>query len=201
MSSTTIDGLTKVALNTAVDYTFIKQVIGNRYKVGFMDYESFTPKTTLTNIFKKRDCLAILFHIKNPSTGQVTAIGHWTLLIKPSKSNKNTYQFFDSLGLGLRKILMRTHEEPHLWNLFNKKGVKWADSTKALQTQGSQFRECGAFVGFRGFMGDLTNKQFVGLFKGKKADKVVVTLTLLHYMTHEKVGYKQNDSKGKSKRK
>ena len=95
---------------------------------------------------------------------------------------------------------MRTHEEPHLWNLLQKKGVKWADSTKALQTQGAHFRECGAFVGFRGFMGDLTNKQFVALFKGKKADKVVVTITLLHYMTHEKVEYKQNDSKSKSKR-
>jgi len=138
-TATTIDGLTKVALNTAVDYTFIKKVIGNRYKVGFIDYESFTPKTTLANVFKKRDCLAILFHIKNPSTGEVTAIGHWTLLIKPSKGNKKTYQFFDSLGLGLRKILMRTHESPHLWNLLNKKGVKWADSTKALQTQGSHF--------------------------------------------------------------
>ena len=79
----TIDALTKTALNTAVDYTFIKQVIGNRYKVGFIDYESFTPKTKLANLFKKRDCLAILFHIKNPSTGEVTSIGHWTLLIKP----------------------------------------------------------------------------------------------------------------------
>ena len=198
--TTTIDGLTKAALNTAVDYTFIKEVIGNRYKVGFIDYESFTAKTTLTNIFKKRDCLAILFHIKNPSTGQITAIGHWTLLIKPSKTNKKTYQFFDSLGLGLRKILIRTHEEPHLLNLLKKKGVKWSDSSKALQTQGSQFRECGAFVGFRGFMGDLTNNEFVALFKGKKADKLVVTITLLHYMTHEKVGYKQNDRKSKSKR-
>ena len=194
--ATTIDGLTKAALNTAVDYTFIKEVIGNRYKVGFIDYESFTSKTTLTNIFKKRDCLAILFHIKNPSTGQITAIGHWTLLIKPSKTNKKTYQFFDSLGLGLRKILIRTHEEPHLLNLLKKKGVKWSDSSKALQTQGSQFRECGDFVGFRGFMGDF----FVALFKGKKADKLVVTITLLHYMTHEKVGYKQNDRKSKSKR-
>ena len=36
---TTIDALTKTALNTAVDYTFIKEVIGDRYKVGFMDDE------------------------------------------------------------------------------------------------------------------------------------------------------------------
>ena len=197
MTSTTIAGFTKVALKTAVDYNFIKCVIGNRFKVGFIDYESFTSKTTLANIFKKRDCLAILFHIKNPSTGQITAIGHWTLLIKPRKSNNKTYQFFDSLGLGLRKILMLTHEEPHLWKLLHKKGVKWADSSKALQTQGKQFLECGAFVGFRGFMCDLTNKQFVGLFKGEKADKLVVTLTLLHYLNHEKVGYKQNDRKSK----
>ena len=96
---------------------------------------------------------------------------------------------------------MRTHEAPHLLNLLQRKGVKWADSTTVLQTQGAHFRECGAFCGFRGFMGDLTNKQFVGLFKGKKADKLVVTLTLLHYTTHEKVEYKLNDTKSSSKRK
>ena len=59
---TTIDALTKTALATAVDYTFIKEVIGDRYKVGFMDYESFGPKTTLPKLFKNKDCLAILFH-------------------------------------------------------------------------------------------------------------------------------------------
>ena len=82
-SATTIDGLTKAALNTAVDYTFIKKVIGNRYKVGFIDYETFTPKTTLTNIFKKRDCLAILFHIKNPSTFQNISVQYRLYLIPP----------------------------------------------------------------------------------------------------------------------
>lgn len=194
---TTIDALAKTALKTAVDYTFIKDVIGDRYKVGFIDYESFTHKTTLAKLFKTKDCLAILFHIKNPTTGQVTSIGHWTLLIKRSKTNKQTYQFFDSLGLGLRKILLLTHESPHLWSLLKKE--KWADSSKALQTQGSQFRECGAFVGFRGFMGHLTNREFVALFKGKKADKVVVTITLLHYIDHEKVD-SINDRKSKSKR-
>ena len=193
---TTIDALTKTALATAVDYTFIKEVIGDRYKVGFMDYESFGPKTTLPKLFKNKDCLAILFHIKEPNTGRITAIGHWTLLIKPSKTNKRFYQFFDSLGLGLRKILLLTHEAPHLWNLLKK--VKWTDSRKALQTQGNKFRECGAWVGLRGFMGNLTNQQFIGLFKGKKADKMVIHLTLLHYMSHEKIGdNKQNDRKAK----
>ena len=96
------DDILKFQEHWAVHCTrFAVDTQASLYYVGFIDYESFTPKTTLANVFKKRDCLAILFHIKNPSTGQITAIGHWTLLIKPSKANKNTYQFFDSLGLGL----------------------------------------------------------------------------------------------------
>ena len=115
-----------------------------------------------------------------------------------SGSNNKTHQFFDSLGLGLRKILLRTHEEPYLLNLL--KRTKWSDSTVALQTQGTQYRECGAFVGTRAFFGNMTNKEFVRLFKGKKADKTVVMLTLLHYIDHEKVRYNKNDRKSKSKR-
>ena len=195
---TTIDSLLKVALNTAVDYSFIQSVVGDSYKLGMLDYENITARTTLAHIFKKKDCVAILFHIINRRTGRVTPIGHWTLLIKPSAANKKTYQFFDSLGLGLRKILLRTHEPHYLLNLLKK--TRWADSSVALQTQGKDYRECGAFVGFRGIMGDMTNKQFVALFKGKKADKTVVMLTLLHYMKHEKIGYNKNDSKSKSNR-
>ena len=194
----TIDSLLKTALNTAVDFDFIKRVTAGVYKVGMLDYESLTARTTLANIFKKNDCVAILFHIKNPKTGTVTAVGHWTLLIKASSANKKTHQFFDSLGLGLRKILLRTHEEPYLLNLL--KNTKWADSSVALQTQGNHYKECGAFVGTRAFFGNLTNKEYVRLFKGKKADKTVVMLALLHYINHEKVGYNKNDRKSKSKR-
>ena len=195
---TTIPALLKVSLDTPVDFDFIKSVVGDAYKIGMVDYESFTARTTLAHILKNRDCVAILFHIKNPRTGSVTPTGHWTLLIKPSAANKNTYQFFDSLGLGLRKILLRTHESPFLMNLLKNK--KWQDSTVALQKQAIHYKDCGAFVGVRGVFGDLTNKQFVGLFKGTKADKTVVTMTLLHYLRHEKVGYNKNDSKGKSNR-
>ena len=65
---TTIDSLLKVALNTAVDYSFIKSVVGDSYKLGMLDYENITERTTLAHIFKKKDCVAILFHIINRRT-------------------------------------------------------------------------------------------------------------------------------------
>lgn len=172
------------SLSTAVDFGFIKSVVGDSYKIAMLDYESFTENTTLARVFKKRDCVAILFHIVTPS-GDVTKIGHWTLLIKATK--KNPIQFFDSLGFGLRKILSITHEKPYLWSLLSK--VKWTDSTVAMQTQGKQFRECGAFVGVRGLMGGLTNSEFVKFLKtksSKKSDQVVIMLTLLHYIKYYK---------------
>ena len=181
--------LLKDSLDIPVDFAFIKKVVGNSYKIAMLDYESFTSKTTLKRIFKDgRDCVAILFHIKDPSTGRVTPIGHWTLLIKASKNNNNTIQFFDSLGMGLKKILLRTHESPHLLNILRNK--RWSDSTVALQTQGRHFKECGSFCGVRGKMGGLTNKQFVKFLrngKSRKADKTVVMLTLLTYIEHYKM--------------
>ena len=172
------------ALDTAVDFGFIKSIVGDSYKIAMLDYESFTPATTLSKIFKKRDCVAILFHIIGAS-GNVTPIGHWTLLIKATK--KMPIQFYDSLGFGLRKILSVTHEKPYLWNLLS--NVKWSDSTVAMQTQGKHFKECGSFVGVRGLMGGLTNSQFVKFLKTKtsqKSDQLVVMLTLLHYIKYYK---------------
>lgn len=184
----TLGVVLKHSLNIPVDFAFIKEVVNGTYKIAMLDYESFTEKTTLKHIFKHgRDCVAILFHIKDVITGRVTPIGHWTLLIKPSKANKQRYQFFDSLGMGLKKILLRTHESPHLWNLLRHK--KWDDSTQALQTQGKHFKECGSFVGVRGRLGGLTNKEFVRFIRNgsRKADKNVVMLTLLTYIKHYKM--------------
>jgi len=181
----TLSAVLKSSLNIPVDFDFIKDVVDKTYKIAMIDYESFTAKTTLQHVFKHgRDCVAILFHIKDVATGKVTPIGHWTLLIKPSKANKNRYQFFDSLGMGLKKILLKTHESPHLWNLLKNK--KWDDSTQALQTQGRHFKECGSFVGVRARLGQLTNKQFVQFIRDgkRKADKNVVLLTLLTYIKH-----------------
>lgn len=172
------------SLETAVDFGFIKSVVGDAYKIAMLDYESFTENTTLAKVFKKRDCVAILFHIVTAS-GNVTPIGHWTLLIKATK--KMPIQFYDSLGFGLRKILSVTHEKPYLWNLLSK--VKWTDSTVQMQTQGKMFRECGAFVGVRALMGGLTNSQFVKFLKtksSKKSDQTVIMLTLLHYIKYYK---------------
>ena len=90
--------------------------------------------------------------------------------------------------MGLRKILLRTHESPHLLNMLRKK--KWEDSKVALQTQGSHFKECGSFCGVRAKMGGLTNKQFVKFLRDggtRKADKTVVMLTLLTYVEHYKM--------------
>ena len=184
----TLSALLKESLNIPVGFDFIKDVVNGTYKIAMIDYESFTAKTTLEHIFKNgRDCVAILFHIKDPSSGRVTPIGHWTLFIKASKANKNRYQFFDSLGLGLKKILMKTHESHFLWDLLRKK--KWEDSTQQLQTQGKHFKECGSFVGLRGRFGNLTNKEFVRFLRNgkRRADTAVVMLTLLYYIKHYKM--------------
>ena len=172
------------SLETAVDFGFIKSVVGDTYKIAMLDYESFTENTTLEKIFKKRDCVAILFHIVT-AAGNVTPIGHWTLLIKATK--KKPIQFYDSLGFGLRKILSVTHEKPHLLNILQ--GKKWTDSTVAMQTQGRMFRECGAFVAVRALLANLTNSEYVKFLRTKssqKSDRMVITLTLLHYIKYYK---------------
>jgi len=99
-----LNKLLKESLKIPVEFAFIKSVVGKASKLGMVDYESLNKKTTLKSIFGSNDCVAILFHIVHD--GVVTPIGHWCLLIKAK--GKNHIQFFDSLGLGLKKILHKT---------------------------------------------------------------------------------------------
>ena len=138
-----------------------------------IDYESLN-KSTLKTIFGSNDCVAILFHIVHD--GVVTPIGHWCLLIKAK--GKNPIQFFDSLGLGLKKILHKTNEKPWLWN---------------LQTQGRDFKECGSFVATRGFFYGLSNSEYVSMLGGLLGpDRNVVFLTLMHYIDFYHVDKKEH---------
>ena len=171
--------LLKDSLKIPVEWDFIKKVVGSSCKIGMVDYESLTPKTTLKKIFGSNDCVAILFHIVHD--GVVTPIGHWCLLIKAKGSNP--IQFFDSLGLGLSKILALTKEKPYLRKLLKK--VRFEDSSVALQTQGRDFKECGSFVASRAKLFGLSNPEFVTFLKGLLGpDKNVVMLTLYHYMDY-----------------
>ena len=172
-----LNDLLKQSLKIPVEFNFIKQVAGKATKLGMVDYESLNKKSTLKSIFGSNDCVAILFHIVHD--GVVTPIGHWTLLVKAK--GKNPIQFFDSLGLGLKKILHKTNEKPWLWNLLKK--VKWADSGHALQTQGRDFKECGSFCATRAHFFGLSNSEYVTFLRGLLGpDKNVVFLCLMHYI-------------------
>lgn len=171
--------LLKDSLKIPVEWNFIKKVVGNSCKIGMIDYESITQKTTLKKIFGNNDCVAVLFHILHD--GVITPIGHWCLLIK-AKGN-NPIQFFDSLGLGMKKILAKTKEKPFLWKLL--KRARYTDSSVPLQTQGRDFKECGSFVASRAKLFGLTNPEFVVFLRGLLGpDKNVVMLTLYHYIDY-----------------
>jgi len=182
-----LNKLLKESLKIPVEYAFIKSVVGKAAKLGMVDYESLNKKSTLKSIFGSNDCVAILFHIVHG--GVVTPIGHWCLLIKAK--GKNPIQFFDSLGLGLKKILHKTNEKPWLWNLLKK--VKYADSSHPLQTQGSDFKECGSFVATRAFFYGLSNSEYVIMLRGLLGpDRNVVFLTLMHYIDFYHVDKKEH---------
>lgn len=170
-----IKKLRNASMATPVDFRFIKYLADVGTKIRMVDYESINAKTTLATIFGKAKYVAILFHII--INGKATPIGHWCLLLKGSP-----IRFFDSLGLGLHKILKLTHEEPHLLKLLGKR--KWENSNHRLQTQGSHFKECGCFVGLRARFGSLSNTQFVKFIRsGGKPDETAVMLALLHYIS------------------
>ena len=184
-----LNDLLKDSLKIPVEWNFIKKVVGNAAKIGMVDYESLNKKTTLKSIFGKNDCTAILFHIVHD--GVVTPIGHWCLLVKAKGSKP--IQFFDSLGLGLKKILHKTKESPWLWNLLKK--VKYEDSSVALQTQGRDFKECGCFVATRARFHGLTNQEFVVFVRGGLgSDKNVVMLNLFAYIDYYHIDKGKNDS-------
>ena len=101
--------LVKSALHEAVAFDFIKKVVGQSCKLKRIDHESIGNKT-LKQLFDGHDAVAILFNVIHGKTR--SPIGHWCLLLKKQKQRK--MQFFDSLGLGLKKVYGITHEKPIL---------------------------------------------------------------------------------------
>ena len=105
-------------------------------------------------------------------------------------------QFFDSLGLGLRKVYGITHEKPILMKLLQHE--KWEDSHVKLQTMGTDFRECGSYCAVRAKFHQMTNKQFVHLIKSHNfasPDETCVLLTLLHYLDFFHIDKQKKDDK------
>ena len=170
--------LIKRGVDTPVDFSFIKRVCGKTTSIRMVDHESGLPhKPTLANVFKGKQCAAILLHILHGKT----KIGHWVLLIQ--KRGNQKISFFDSLGMGLYKLYQLTHEEPKLLHAL--RGHKWENSTVQLQRFGTHFRECGAQVAVRAKFYKLSNPSFVRLIKSwdkTKPDQTAVFLTLLHYL-------------------
>lgn len=181
--------LVKSALHEAVAFDFIKKVVGQSCKIKKVDHESIGNKT-LDQLFDGHDCLAILFNVIHGNTR--SAIGHWCLLLKKQKRRK--MQFFDSLGLGLKKIYGITHEKPLLKKVLS--GHVWEDSSVKLQTMGTDFRECGAYCAVRAKFHKMTNKQFVHMIKSHnfaKPDETAVLLTLLTYLDFFHIDKKETD--------
>lgn len=171
--------LIKRGLDTPVDFSFIKRVVGRTLDIRMVDHESGLPKKpSLADVFKGREAVAILLHIMQGKT----RVGHWVLLLKGPK-----IKFFDSLGLGLYKLYNLTHEEPKLLHAL--KGHKWENSTVQLQRFGDHYRECGAFVSIRAKFHTLSNSAFVRLIRSynkTKPDETAVLLVLLHYLEDDK---------------
>ena len=183
--------LVKSALHEAVAFDFIKKIVGQSCKLKRIDHESIGNKT-LKQLFDGHDCVAILFNVLH---GKVRSpIGHWCLLMKKQKERKMS--FFDSLGLGLKKVYGITHEQPTLLKLLRHE--KWEDSHVKLQTMGTDFRECGSYCGVRAKFHRMTNKQFVHLIKSHNfasPDETCVLLTLLHYLDFFHIDKQKKDDK------
>ena len=171
------------ALDSPVDFTFIKRVVGKTISIRMVDHESsLKHRPSLADVFKGHDAVAILLHIIQGKS----KIGHWTLLLK--KKGKNPITFFDSLGLGLFRLYKLTHEEPKLLHALH--GHKWQNSTVQLQRFGSHYRECGAMVSLRAKFHKLSNPAFVRLLRSynkTSPDKTAVMLVLIHYLDDEDI--------------
>ena len=181
--------LVKSALHEAVAFDFIKKVVAQSCKIKQIQHESIGKKT-LQQLFDGHDAVAILFNVIHGNTR--SAIGHWCLLLK--KQAKRKMRFFDSLGLGLKKVYGITHERPVLLKLLS--GHDWEDSKVKLQTMGTDFRECGSYCAVRAKFHKMTNKQFVHLIKSHnfaKPDETCVLLTLLHYLDFFHIDKKGKD--------
>ena len=170
-------------LDTPVDFTFIKRVVGQSPSIRMVDHESgLKHNPSLSDVFKGKKAVAILLHIIQGKS----RIGHWVCLIQ--KTNKNKIQFFDSLGLGLYRLYKLTHEEPKLLRALE--GHKWTNSTVQIQRFGNHFRECGAFVSIRLKLYKLTNSAFIRLMRSynkTQPDRTAVLMVLLHYLDEEDV--------------
>lgn len=175
--------LIKRGLDTPVDFSFIKRVVGKTAKIRMVDHETgLGHRPSLADVFKGHQAVAILLHILQGKT----KIGHWVLLLQ--KRGKQKISFFDSLGQGLYKLYKLTHEEPKLLHALH--GHKWENSTVQLQRFGSHFRECGAFVSIRAKFFKLSNPAFVKLIRSynkTSPDATAVLLVLLHYLEDEEV--------------
>ena len=167
------------AVDTPVDFSFIKRVVGKNIRM--VDHESsLGPRPTLKDIFKGKKMAAILLHILQGKS----KIGHWVLLINKRGSQK--ISFFDSLGLGLYKLYQLTHEQPKLLHALN--GHAWENSKSQLQRFGESYRECGSQVAVRGKFYRLSNAAYVKLIKSwnkTTPDQTAVLLTLLHYIDED----------------
>ena len=170
--------LIKRGVDTPVDFSFIRRVVGSTASIRMVDHESgLSAKPTLRDVFQGKQCVAILLHILQGKT----KIGHWVLLVNKRSGQK--ISFFDSLGMGLNRLYTLTHEEPKLLHALH--GHKWENSTVQLQRFGSHFRECGAFISVRAKFFKLSNPAFVRLIKSwnkTRPDSTVVLMVLLHYM-------------------
>ena len=175
--------LIKRGMDTPVDYSFIKRVVGKSPSIRMVDHERDLPdRPTLQDVFKGHQTVAILLHVMMGKS----KIGHWICLIQ--QRGKQKIALFDSLGLGLYKLYAYTHESPKL--LFALKGHKWENSKVQLQRFGSNYRECGAFVSVRCKFWKLSNAAFVRLIRSynkTRPDETVVMLVLLHYLEDEEV--------------
>ena len=175
--------LIKRGLDTPVDFSFIKRVVGKSLTIRMVDHETgLRHRPTLQDVFKGHQAVAILLHIIQGKT----KIGHWVCLLQ--KTGKRKIAFFDSLGLGLYRLYNITHEEPKLLHAL--KGHKWENSGVQLQQFGDHYRECGAFVSVRCKFWKLSNRAFVRLIKSynkTKPDQTAVLLVLLHYLEDEEV--------------
>ena len=175
--------LIKRGMDTPVDYSFIKRVVGKSPSIRMVDHERDLPeRPTLQDVFKGHQTVAILLHVMMGKS----KIGHWICLIQ--KRGKQKIALFDSLGLGLYKLYAYTHESPKL--LFALRGHKWENSKVQMQRFGSNYRECGAFVSVRCKFWKLSNAAFVRLIRSynkTRPDETVVMLVLLHYLEDEEV--------------
>ena len=120
--------LIKRGLDTPVDFSFIKRVVGKSPTIRMVDHESgLPPNPSLKDVFKGHQAVAILLHIIQGKT----KVGHWICMLQSHPDrNHGKISLFDSLGLGLYKLYGITHEEPKLLRAL--RGHKWENSTVQL---------------------------------------------------------------------